>query len=79
MKRKFFVATLAIGIMSTSVSILAFAQNNNEVVLSAEVAMMDSNINEAKQSIVAYIQEDMQKQKCPSQWGDFDKLGGDSQ
>ena len=61
MKRKFFVATLAIGIMSTSVSILAFAQNNNEVVLSAEVAMMDSNIDEAKQSIAAYIQEDMQK------------------
>ncbi len=66
-------------ILSSSISAVVLAQGKNEVVLSAEVAMMDSNINEAKQSIVAYIQEDMQKQKCPSQWGDFDKLGGDSQ
>ena len=61
MKRQFFVATLVIGIMSTNVSLLTFAQNNNEVALSAEVAMMDTNVDEVKQSIATYIQEDMQK------------------
>lgn len=61
MRKKFLVVSLGIGILSSSISAVVLAQGKNEVVLSAEVAMMDSNVNEAKQSIVAYIQEDMQK------------------
>lgn len=61
MRKKYLAITLAIGILSASISMPVLAQNKSEAVLSDKVALMESNVNEAKQSIAAYIQEDMQK------------------
>ena len=61
MKRKFYAASLIAGIMSISVSVLASTQKDNEMTISTEVAMMDSNVDEVKCTISAFIQEIMQK------------------
>lgn len=61
MRKKFIVISLSIGILSSSISTLVYAQNKNEVALATESEMSTSNVNEAKQSIAAYIQEDLQK------------------